>query len=91
MDIRAKRVTVAELAGLGSVEVKHLTSKEYHQFQVTSQADKEAGLKYLIQTSLQVDDATYDDIPMSLMKPIVEAILSVNGLTKEKEDEEIKK
>jgi hypothetical protein len=90
MNILGKRTSYVDVAGLGSIEVKHLTTKEYHQFQLANQTDKEAGVKYLVQTSLQLDDAAYDDVPMSLMKPIIMAILEVNGLSKEQEEEAVK-
>jgi len=90
MNIREKRTSPVELAGLGQVSVKHLTTKDFHQFQVLSQTDKEAGLKFLVQTSLEIGDAEYDDIPMSLLKPLVDGIMSANGLSKEQEEEAIK-
>jgi hypothetical protein len=88
MNLREPRRTTVTLPDYGDVTIKHLTTKEYHNFQ--QMEDKLEGLKYAVKVSLGIEDEAYDDIPMSLLKPLATAIMEANGLTVEQEAEQVK-
>lgn len=91
MKFTAKRTSEVTVPGIdGTVVVNHLTTKQYHTFRVTRDQSPDDAIRYLVQVSLGLDDAAYDDVPMSLMPDLVKAILKANGLSPEQEREELK-
>ena len=88
MNLREPRRTVVTLPDYGDVTIKHLTTKEYHVFRQIE--DKLEGLKHVVKVSLGIDDAEYDDLPMSILQPLATAIMKANGLTAEQEEADVK-
>lgn len=88
MELGKPRKSVVTLPDYGDVTIKHLTTKEYNTFRLNE--DRIDGLKYVVKVSLGIDDEQYDNLPMSLLKPLATSIMKANGLTAEQEEAEIK-